>query len=412
MSLANPPASKSIPLQLLRNNNPFRKYWFARLISMIGDRLYFLALPWLVLTITGGSVISTSITLALETIPLLFTLPFLGAAIDHYERRKFMLIADWLRGLIMAGLAVLVFTDSIQVYHVYIAAVLMSVLTEMFNTTAQAYLPSIVEKEDLLEANSNLASISSFLSTVGHLFSGLAIVLLTVSGSILVNSITFFLSGLLLLGVPKLQGSNVKKSIVERWSQIKEGFSYLLHHQTLFPLALFSAAMNLALVSTSSLLIFGAKEVIGLTSTETAIIFMIGGICSFTSTLLVKRIGKKLNKGQMIRFGSLGVLIGLFVLWIQPSLVTFAIGFAILVSISVFVGVSVMTYRQEIIPNELLGRVTASYQLFTVSTQPIAILGGGLLAYLTNIQTVFFVSMMIVAINVFTAWFGKMRHIA
>lgn len=268
----------------------------------------------------------------------------------------------------------------------------------------------MVLKEELLEANSNLASISSFLSTVGHLFSGLAIILLTVGGSILVNSISFFISGLFLLNLPQVIGG-AKKSVSDRWQQIKEGFAYLTKHETLFPLALFSAAMNLALISTQSILIFSAKEVLNLTATQTALIFMVGGIFSFSATLLVKRIGKKLTKGQMIRYGSTGVLVGLFLFWVHPSLITFMIGFAILVSIAVFVMVSVTTYRQEIIPNELLGRVTASYQLFTLSTQPIAILGGGYLAHVTNIQTVFFVSFVIVAINVLVAWFGKIRHI-
>lgn len=411
MNTATETSVKPIPLQLLRSNSHFRQYWLARLISMIGDRFYFLALPWLVLEITNGSVISTSITLALETIPLLITLPFLGVAIDHYERRRLMLLADVFRALIMGTIFLLILTDALVAYHVYIAAVLMSILTQVFDTTSQAYLPRIVEKQDLLEANSNLASISSFLSTVGHLVSGVVIVMLSTSGSIFINFVTFLLSGLFLLRLPTALGSEVKKSITEKWGQIKEGFVYLVKHETLFSLAIFSASMNLAIITISSLLIFSSKEVLGLTPVETSMIFMIGGICSFTGTLLVKKIGKKLSKGQMIRFGSLGVLFGIFVFWINPSHINFIIGFSTLVFIAVFVGVSMVTYRQEIVPSELLGRVTASYQLFTLSTQPIAILGGAYLAHKYDIQTVFFIAMLIVGCNTAVAWFGKIKHV-
>lgn len=411
MSLATSPAAKTTSFQLLRRNGQFRTYWFARLISMIGDRFYFLALPWLVLEITGGSVLSTSITLALETVPLLITLPFLGVAIDHYERRKLMLMADLVRGTIMGTIAVLIFFDQLSVYHVYVAAVLMSVLTQVFDTTSQAYLPRIVNKEDLLEANSNIASVSSFLSTVGHLLSGAVIVLLTVSGSIIINAFSFFLSALFLLKLPTVVGSDLKKSLKDKWFQIKEGFVYLKNHHTLMSLAIFSASMNLALTAVSSLLIFSSKEVVGLSPTETATIFMIGGIFSFTGTLLVKRIGKRLGKGLMIRLGSLGVLAGLTIIWANPSLVNFTIGFAICLFIAVFVMVSMTSYRQEIVPSEMLGRVTASYQLLAFSTQPIGILGAGYLAYITDIRTVFFAAMIVVACNVLIAWFGRIRHV-
>ncbi len=409
MNAINPVPVKPIAFQLLRRNTIFRNYWFARLVSMIGDRFYFLALPWLVLEITNGSVISTSITLALEMIPLLITLPFMGVAIDRFERRRLMLIADVARGIIMGIIFILIFTNTISVYYVYIAAMLMSILSQMFDTTSQSYLPRIVEKPDLLEANANVMSVSSFLSTVGHLISGLVIIIFTVAGSIIINSLSFFLSALLLRNLPTATGATGNTNFNDKWGQIKEGFRYLVKHETLFSLAIFTALMNLAITGTQSLFIFTSKEVLDLTAAETSLIFMIGGIFSFTATLLVKRVGKRLNKGQMIRFGSLGVFIALLIIWWNPSLINLIVGFSILIFIAAFVMVSMATYRQEIIPNELMGRVSASYQLFTLSTAPIAIIGGGYLASVTEVKTVFLVAACIIGCNVLFAWFGKIR---
>lgn len=411
MSLATPPAVKTAALHLLRSNVHFRRYWLARVISMFGDRLYFLALPWLVLTITDGNVFYTSITLALEYIPVIILFPFLGTLLDTYERKQFMLLADWVRGIVMGLLSLLLFFGSLEVYHVFVAAFIMSFCTELFDTSSQSYLPSIVQKDDLLEANSNIASVQSLLATVGHLISGLVIILLTVGGSIAINSITFFVSALLLLTLPKAPGNNVKRNLSEKWIHLKEGFQYLFSHEVLFPLAMFSAAMNLAISSSTALIVFGAKEIIQLSAAQTSIIFVVGGVCSFTATLLVRRYGKRLNKGQLIRFGSIGVFLGLFSLWIDSSLLNFAVGFAMLVSIAVFVGVSVTTYRQEVVPSELLGRVTGSYLMITFTASAIGIMGGGLLAQQTSMSTVFLVAMTIVALNVLIAWFGKIKHV-
>lgn len=404
-------ATKNVPFRLLRANRHFRTYWFARFISLFGDKLYFIALPLLVLKITGGSALSSTLTMMFETIPLLFTLPFLGVFIDQYDRKRLMMIADLGRGIIISVLFLLIYEGTVNTVHIYISAVLLSVFTQVFNVASQSYLPKIVEKENLMDANSKISALSSTLNIVGIAISGSLIFYLGAQSSILLNGISFFLSALLVIPLPAMKGNAGQKTLQDVVTQMKEGFQYLKQHENLLPLALFSASMNLGILAMYGLIFFASKEVLHLNEFQISVIFMVSGACALVSSLIIKKVSKKLNKSQLIRLGSLGVFIAAVTLSFNQSFITLTIAISLIMFVGTFVTLSIGTYRQEVVPSNLLGRVISSYHLLALGVQPIAYLGAGYIAGQFGIQTVYIISAIIVGTNMLYATFGKIKHI-
>lgn len=414
------------PLQMkeesIWRNNSYLHLWMGRTVSQLGDKLYLLALPWLVLELTG-SVIAATITMALEIIPQLLLAPIIGLLVDKLSRKKMMIITDILRGFFILLIPLLNFFDLLPIGYIYFSAVILSILTLLFDSASDSYIPTILKREQLMDGNSKLVMVATIMRVIGPVIAGILIATFGAAETVGINGLTFLISVVFLLFI-----SNTKTVLPEKEKQedtvptfktkidsfiadVKEGFLYLIQHPVLWPITLFSALMNFAIMGVMSLFIFESKVNQGAGADVTAIIFWVSGIFSFVATLLVKPLNKRVTKGQLIRFGAIGVGIAISLVAISPSVLTMTICYTLLLVIGIFVNVSMMTLRQEIVPNHLLGRVMASTRVFNQSFIPIAIILAGLLASQWGTQFVFICSAILIGINICIAWFGKMKNI-
>lgn len=414
------------PLQMkeesIWRNNSYLHLWMGRTVSQLGDKLYLLALPWLVLELTG-SVIAATITMALEIIPQLLLAPIIGLLVDKLSRKKMMIITDILRGFFILLIPLLHFFDLLPIGYIYFSAVILSILTLLFDSASDSYIPTILKREQLMDGNSKLVMVATIMRVVGPVIAGILIATFGAAETVGINGLTFLISAIFLLFI-----SNTKTVLPEKEKQedtvptfktkidsfiadVKEGFLYLIQHPVLWPITLFSALMNFAIMGVMSLFIFESKVNQGAGADVTAIIFWVSGIFSFVATLLVKPLNKRVTKGQLIRFGAIGVGIAISLVAISPSVLTMTICYTLLLVIGIFVNVSMMTLRQEIVPNHLLGRVMASTRVFNQSFIPIAIILAGLLASQWGTQFVFICCAILIGINICIAWFGKMKNI-
>jgi len=404
-------AKSKLSINAWKINRPFLILSLGRLISQFGDKLYLLALPWLVLELTHSALYS-SITFALETIPAVLLAPFIGVYVDRKTRKGVMIGADFIRGLVIGAITLLSFTGKIEMVYIYIGAFLLSALTLLFDSASEGYLPKIVAKEKLVEANANLTFINTLMRLVGPPVAGISIAMIGADGTIGINAVSFFLSGIILIFLPQdTMAVEIGKKVKTIIKDIKEGFSYLFNHQTLFPIAVFSTFMNIGIFMVTTLIIFESKETLGYGPKETSLIFWISGFFATITTLLIKPLKKIMDKGQMIRYGSIGVLIAILILVFDQSLITITASYSLILMVGIIVNVNMMAYRQEIIPNHLFGRVMTSSRVLVNAFAPLAMVLAGWLANKYNAVIVFELASVIVFFNVLYAWFSKLKYI-
>ncbi|WP_025028217.1 MFS transporter [Caldalkalibacillus mannanilyticus] len=403
----------------LWKNKNFIRLWLGQTISQFGDKLYLLALPWLVLELTN-SVLSATLTLALEIVTEVLFAPFVGVLVDRFSRKKIMIFADLMRGILMLSIPLLFVLDALYISYIYLVAIGLSLLTLIFDSSSQAYLPSILSKEQLMEGNAKLTMIATIMRMVGPVAAGVSISVWGAHVTIGLNGLTFLLSLLFLLGLSHTQThfssrkeNQTYREIVDSLNQeIKEGFLYLIKHPVLWPITIFSAMMNISIMGVQGLFVFESKIGQGASSDTTAMIFWISGIFAFIASLLVKPLNQYVTKGQLIRFGSIIVGIALGLVALFPSVWSMIVCFTLLLVVGLFVNVSMMTLRQEIVPNHLLGRVMTTTRVLNQALAPLAIILGGILANQVSVQFTFAIATIIVGLNVCFAWFGKMKKIA
>ncbi len=137
-------------LTVLRRRN-YRLLWVAQLISMIGDWAIFAALPFFVYDLTG-SVVATGVMFMIQVVPPLVFGSVAGVFVDRWDRRWTMIVSSLFRG---AVLVILLGVRSVDmIWLVYLAGFLESTASQFFGPANNALLPTLVEEDQLITANS------------------------------------------------------------------------------------------------------------------------------------------------------------------------------------------------------------------------------------------------------------------
>ncbi|MBZ0300897.1 MAG: MFS transporter, partial [Anaerolineae bacterium] len=197
-------------LRALRGRS-FVLVWSGHSISLLGDRIFQVALAWWVLEETGSAVAMGTLFIV-TMIPMLIFLLVGGVMVDRLPRIWLMLFSDVVRGVVVGLFALLAFTDALVLWHVYVLSLISGFVEAFFQPAYRAVIPEIVPEGDLPSANS-LSSLSGQFSGIVGPATGAALV--AVGGTPLafaLDAVSFFVSGLCLLPLWKLATSTQAKT--------------------------------------------------------------------------------------------------------------------------------------------------------------------------------------------------------
>src|SRR5690349_9752520 len=130
----------------------FRLLWIGESISLLGDQFYMIALPWLVLQITG-SALALGGVLALAAIPRALFMLIGGALVDRFSPRSVMFASNFLRLVLVAVLSALVLTNNIRVEMLYVFALAFGLADAFYFPAQTAIVPQLIPEEQLQAGN-------------------------------------------------------------------------------------------------------------------------------------------------------------------------------------------------------------------------------------------------------------------
>ena len=189
-------------LAALRQRN-FAFLWFGQVISMIGDWVLFIALPFYVYTLTG-STLATGMMFIVETIPRLFFGSIAGVFVDRWDRKRTMFIAELAQAFVLIPLF-LVHSQQ-WLWIVYIFAFVESTISQFFIPAKSAIIPNLVDEQHLLAANSLNSMSQELTRLVGPFLGGVLLGLLGINSVILVDAVSFLISAsmIALISLPSM----------------------------------------------------------------------------------------------------------------------------------------------------------------------------------------------------------------
>lgn len=365
----------------------FALLWGGQTLSRLGDFLYQIALAWWVLQHTGSARAMATVLIFAFAPTLLFTL-IGGVTVDRYSRIRTMLVTDLVRGAAVSGLAALVFTESVQLWHIYAVSLLTGMADAFFQPAFAAAVPDLVTEDDWPSANSLISLSMQAGRIVGPALGAALLASGGTAQAFLLNGLTFIGSALLLL--PLLQGDRAVGGAAESlpksasfWEELQEGFVIVLQTPWLWMSIAVFAFSNIALAGpyTVSLPFLVSGELgadahaLGLLYGAFAGGYGLGSLWLGGKATIQRR-------GQLI-FGSLfiaGLMLALFGL--SMGLVALVIA-AVINGAALEVGTLAWTHAlQEFVPREKLGRVASIDALGSLALLPI---GYGLAGWATEL---------------------------
>lgn len=161
-------SSPTSGIKALLGRRNFRLLWIGEAISLIGDQFYLIALPWLVLQLTGDA-LAMGLVLALAGVSRAVFMLVGGAITDRFSPRAVMLASNLARLVLVAALAALVLTGLIQLWMIYLLALAFGLMDAFFFPAQSAIVPRLVDEDQLQPANAIMqgtAQLSLFMGPV------------------------------------------------------------------------------------------------------------------------------------------------------------------------------------------------------------------------------------------------------
>jgi MFS family permease len=152
----------------------FRAVWLGETVSMVGDQFYLVALPWLALALTGSS-LALGLVLMAAAIPRAALMLVGGALSDRVDPRRIMIASSAARAALVGVLALLVWTDAIQLWHLYLLGAGFGAADAFFQPAALALVPRLVPEERLEASNALVMGSMAVTGMIGPAIAGIVI---------------------------------------------------------------------------------------------------------------------------------------------------------------------------------------------------------------------------------------------
>jgi predicted MFS family arabinose efflux permease len=402
----------------LWRNDAFVRVWAAASISIFGSLITRIALPLLAILALDAGAIEVAVLRGVDLGATLVVGLVAGAWVDRLRRRPVLIWADLGRAVLLASIPVAFVFGVLSFVQLLVVAAIAAVLTAFFDAADNAYLPTVVERERLVEANSALAASGSVAEFAGFGLSGVLVQLLTGPITLLINAVTYLVSAVILLTIRHEEAPPPKAEDREPvLDEIRHGLGLVRHDPTLRAFAI--AQMLLAAqwgVFGATFFLF-ALDVLGLDPAVVGIVAAVGGASSFIGAVVATRSTRRWGVGPVAIAAALLAALGNLFIPLAPAglpviaLLCLVAQQLIADSAETVYDVTEVSVRQTFVRDRELGRVASTFRVLAVAAQLLATLGAGLLAEVIGLRATAFLAPLGGVIAAAILFWSPVRHL-
>ena len=310
-----------------------------------------------------------------ENLISLFLNPIGGAVADRFKRRKILLVTDFVGGL-MCLLLALIGTDQIMLYGLISVNAILAISHAFSGTSFRSYVVTLVEKDRLVDFNAKLEVISQIISISSPLLAFLFVDRFGLKPTLLLDSLTFFLSFALLFSIrhqeKHVEGPREAASVGAILRDIREGLLFIFHEKEVFFLLVAAALVNFFIAAYNYLIPFSNH--LFSNSSSYATLLSMGAAGSILGALLAKKLFQNSHTSLLFSLALSGMglaLITPLALFGLPAVIISSGNLIFECFLTIF-NIHFFSMVQKKVPNELLGRVFSSIFTVAVIFMPLA----------------------------------------
>lgn len=370
-------------------NGPFLRLWAAETVSEVGSAVTALALPLIAILLLGATPFEVGLLGAAEFLPFVLVGLPAGVWADRGEPIPLLIVSDLGRALLLASVPLAFVSGYLTIVQLYVVALLTGCLTVLSGVAQQTAVHGIVPQSQLLDANSKLEMSHAVGHVAGPGVGGLLVAAVTAPLAVVVDSVSFAVSAVLIATISWPQRSKVQPAVRERFlRQIREGLGFIFGHPVLR-----SFALSLATVNFFGELFFAVYLVylvrrLHLTPSVIGVVLALGGVGGVVGAAAATRLARWLGVGMVILVGA-AAPITLALVPLAPSaapLPWIAGGGFLADFFGVAYNVNQRGLRQALTPARMQGRMTATMRFLIIAPVPVGAVAGGFLGTVLGLQ--------------------------
>ena len=379
-----------------------RRFWMqfsASAVSNLGDGMNAAALPLLAIMLTNDARLISAVTFSAMVPWLVLSLPA-GVYIDRWNRSRVMVVANFTRAVVYAGIAFGIATNTLSIWGLFPLLIVIGACEVFFDMSSQAFLPSLVNADQLQRANGLLYAIEVVLNSFVGLPIGAWLFVIASGVPFGVNGASFALAALIVARLSRnlpITTSAANATPTRFKDDFAQGITWLWRHRQLRTLALLLGVTNGALTMSESIFVKFAFEYLGVGPRGYGLLLAFVSAGAMFGGLVGDRIANRLGATCAIIFSYAIFASTDFVRALFPNV-------AVVVAMSVTMALAgtvwnvvTVSYRQRIIPAHLFGRVNSAYRFIGTGSVALGALIGGQLAHHFGLRAPFFVGASVTA---------------
>lgn len=368
----------------------FALLWSSATVSSVGDGAFTVAVPLLAAFLTGDP-LSVAVVAAASTAPWFLVSFWSGAIVDRLPRRAVMIVTDLLRAASLLVLVGVVVFDVASAWVLALIAFLVVTGKCFFDPAAQALLPNVVGRQGnaLARANGRLfAGETVGQSLVGPTLGGYTFAVAPWL-PFAIDAFSFTASAGLVSGIQRDSAPSAPEQQNLR-AAVREGFAYLFHSRLLILFSVCLTVFNVGYNMAEATLVLFAKRDLGVSSLGYGLLIATSAMGAVLAGWIAAPVMAHLRASGTVLGAVIVQAIGWAGIAFSPSPWVAWIGFVLVGGASTLVTVAVVSVRQQLVPDHLLGRVVSAFRLIGNGIGPIGAVIGGLIAAAVDLRAPLF----------------------
>ena len=374
------------PARSLWHHGDFVKLWSGETISQLGSTVTREALPLTALLTLGASPLQMGILAALSGAPALLFGLLAGVWVDRLRRRPIMIVADLGRALLLLSIPAAALTGHLRLAQLLMVAPLIGTLTVLFNVAYESYVPTLVRRHQLVEANGKLALSGAIAEVTAPGLAGVLVQAITGPMAVLLDAVSFVCSAAMVALIrtpePPPTRSAGRQHVLR---EATHGMGVVLRHPVLRAMGASTVMRSFFGNFFATVYALYALRELHMGPALLGLAVACGGVGSLVGAMVAGPATRRLGVGPaVLAAGVVARLASLLTpLAAGPALV--AAGFLMTSQLvgdgaSSVAEIASTSLQQALAPRRMLGRVNASMQLMALGVAPIGALTGGVLA--------------------------------
>jgi MFS family permease len=382
----------------LWRHRDFLKLWSAETISQFGTQVSNLALPLVAIIVLDASTFAVATLATVLFLPfILFTLPA-GVWVDRLPRRPILVLGDLARAGLLATVPAAYLVDALTLEQLYVVGFLVGTCTVFFDVAYQSYLPSLVERDQIIEGNSKLEISRSTAQVSGPGFGGALVQLLTAPYAVLADAVSFLASGLCIFAIRKQERRPVvapdspKPSM---WPELKEGLRFVLGNLHLRGQAGCTATLNFfGSLGLNAILLVYAVRVLELSPGVIGVVISLGSVGALFASFTARRLSARFGVGPTTIVSAFLFFPAMLLIPLAPkeeAIPFLVVALLLLTFVGVVYNILAVSFRQALCPERLQGRMNSVMRFIVWGTIPLGTVAGGAFATWIGLRETLFI---------------------